>query len=188
MSNNIVHVANTRSGKLIYDMPWHESYESFDINDHEDAARYHFNQWETLYEQLVIKYGTTYKAKRKYKNNKRLIKWENNWRVHEQKKLLLKVKQLLEEKKQKRLDNSKIVLSEYELQKKKEISDSLKEFREKKKNLSEEDKFKVQCLENKLNKLKWMHPDDCYEFSVSVREQRQKIRSTIKSIINSSKS
>jgi len=86
----------TRNKKPVFDVKWHESYNEFTLEDHEDACSYHFNQWETLYEDLFAKTGTSNHA-----NNKRLIKHESNWELHERFKSKIKLDQISIELKEK---------------------------------------------------------------------------------------
>jgi hypothetical protein len=179
---NKVEVAKTRNGKSIYDAPWHSSYDSFSYDDHEDAASYHFNQWETLYEQLIEKTGTTY-----HDTNKRLIKHEANWELHEKFKRQFKLEASIAEKARKRAEKAAIPLSKYEIARREENRRVNKEFRDKKKNLSDTDKERVYKLERALDSMKDHHPQDSLSFGVSVSEQRGEIRAKIRYIINNSK-
>ena len=183
---DIIGVAQTRNGKIIYDMVWHTSYDDFTEDDHEDASRYHFNQWETLYEKLVAKYGTSYKGQMKYEYNRRLLKHEANWGEHEKIKSKIRLEREIAEKKKRREEKAAIPLSKYEQECKVEKARLAKEFREKKKNLSSDDTSLVLALERRLQRLSDHHPQDSLHFGVSGSEERRQIRARIKSIINKS--
>jgi hypothetical protein len=174
-------VAFTRNKRAIYDAPWHESYSEFTEDDHEDASRYHFNQWETLYEDLVAKTNSTY-----HDNNKRLMKYESNWELHEKFKAKIRLEREIAEKEKRKKEKAAIPLTKYELAAKEEMRRVNKEFRDKKKNLSDTDKLKVHNLERALDYMKDYHPQDCLSFGVSVSEQRGEIRAKIRNIINNS--
>ena len=179
-------IGATASGKPVYDAKYHKSYVDFTEEEHKEASDLHFKRWEKKWDSLASIYGDTYRGRLKFENNRELKRLETLWSYHSNVQKFLRNDRIKTEKKERRIAKSKVVLSESEQRLKDLQLKEAREFKERKKNLSQEDSALVANLERKLERMKWMHPQDCLNFGVSVAEERRNARNKIKSIINKS--